>query len=215
MLFDASAIVHALELPRNYDDYVPNLKAIIEQYKITKALLDAGLEPLGPSTIDKLWEFHLSVIDVTKDFCDYALSTHPVTGESLLHHTSLSQNEICRTHRAFYCYELFTRLFQEPDFYLEEQRERRRERDPVRARLALQRSSIRSLDSQDKSFLYLVLFKAWEVEEMACVRDYITHRYDELYKVCKSEVRERIGGENHLDTAPWEESLELPSECQT
>ena len=208
VLLDAMAIVDALKLSRNYDDYVPNLKAFVEQYKTTRASLDVDLEPLEPSTTEELWKFHLLVLDVTKDFCDYALSTHPVTGQSLDHYASLSPNEARRIHRALYRYELFTRLFHEPDFYLEEQRFR--DRRPGRSRLALQRDSIRSLDSQDKSWLFFPLFKAWEIEEIACVRDYVTHRYDEPYRFCKSELQEMMGG----GYAPGETPPQLPFEGQ-
>ena len=210
VLLDAMAIVDALKLSRNYDDYVPNLKAFVEQYKTTRASLDVGLEPLEPSTTEKLWEFHLLVLDVTKDFCDYALSTHPVTGQTLDHYTSPSPNEVRRIHRAFYRYELFTRLFQVPDIYLEEQDNRHRDRRPGLSRLALQRNSIRSLDTQDKSWLFFPLFKAWEIEEIACIRDYITHRYDESYRLCKSELQEMIGG----GYAPGETPPQLPFEGQ-
>lgn len=203
VLPDAIAIVDALKLPRNYDDYVPNLKAFVEQYRTTRASLNVDFEPIEPNTTEDLWEFHLLVLDVTKDFCDYTLSTHPVTGQSLDHYTSLSPNEVRRIHRALYRYELFTRLFHEPDFYLEEQRVR--DRRPGRSRLALQRNSIRSLDDQDRSWLFFPLFQAWEVEEIACVHDYISHRYDELYRVRKSEVQERMGWASHLGTTPWED----------
>lgn len=204
VLCDASANVDVLKLPRNYDDYVPGLKAFVQQYRTTRALQDAGPEPVGPNAMDKLWEFHLSVIDVTKDFCDYALSMHPVTGESPCHYTPLSPNEMRRVHKAFYRYELFTRLFRESDLYLDEQEVRHRDQDSDKTSLALQRDSIRSLDDQDRSWLFLALFKAWEIEEIACVRDYIINRYDELYKVYKSEVRKSMGGKSRNDTAPWE-----------
>ena len=203
VLHDAMAIVDALKLSRNYDDYVPNLKAFVEHYRTTRASLGVEFEPLEPNTTEELWEFHLLVLDVTKDFCDYALSTHPVTGQSMDHYTSLSPNEVRRIHRALYRYELFTRLFHEPDFYIEEQRAR--DRRPGRSRLALQRNSIRSLDHQDRSWLFFPLFQAWEVEEIACVHDYISHRYDELYRVRKSEVQEKMGGASHIGTSPWED----------
>lgn len=208
VLLDAMAIVDALKLPRNYDDYVPNLKNFVKQYRTTKASLDVESEPLEPSTIDDLWEFHLLILDVTKDFCDYMLSTHPVTGQSLNHYTSLSPNEARRIHRALYRYELFTRLFNKPDFYLEE--DRARDRRPGLSRLALQRNSIRSLDSQDKAWLFFPLFKAWEVEEIACVRDYITHRYDEPYRLCKSELQELVMRGNW---GPGNSPPSLPFEC--
>lgn len=214
VLFDVLAIEDALKLPRNYDDYVPQLKAFVEQYKTTRASLHVALGALEPSTKETLWEFHLSVVDVTKHFCDYALSSHPVTRHGLNDRKPISPNEVRRIHRAFYRYELFTVLFREPKHYLDEQTERSRDRNPDRARLALERDSIRSLDSQDKSFLFLALFKAWEVEELACVRDYIIHRYDELYKECKLDYQEMMGRESHYGAAPWDDPSELPSESQ-
>lgn len=214
VLFDVLAIVDALKLPRNYDDYVPQMKVFIEQYKTARDSLRVALKQLEPSIKENVWGFHLSVIDVTKDFCDYALSTHPVTGHSLNHRTSLSPNEVRRIHRAFYRYELFTVLFRESDVYHNEQIERHRDRDPDRARLAVQRDSIRSLDDQDRSFLFFALFRAWEVEEIACVRDYIIHRYDELHKQCKSEWQEMTGRESHYRAAPWNDSSEWVSESQ-
>ena len=214
VLFDVLAIVDALKLPRNYDDHVPQLKVFIEQYKVASTSLDVALMQLEPSTKETLSECHLSVHDVTKDFYDCALSTHPVTGCRLNRRISLSPNEVRRIHRAFYRYELFTVLFREPDFYLEEQTERHRDRDPGRIRLALERDSIRSLDTKDKSFLFFALFKAWEAEEIACMRDYITHRYDELYKECKSESQEMMEKKRRYGAAPWGNPPRLPSETQ-
>ena len=54
VLLDAMAIADALKLSRNYDDYVPNLKAFVEQYKTTRASLDVDREPLEPSTTEEL-----------------------------------------------------------------------------------------------------------------------------------------------------------------
>ena len=196
VLFDALAVVDALKLPWNSDNYVPHLKSFIQQYKTTSALRDVALKPLEPKTMKVLSEFHLSVIDSTKDFGDYALSTHPVTGQNLYHYTSLSPHKIRQIHRAFYRFELFAVLFHGPD---------------LETRLASERGSISWLDIQEESFLFLALFKAWEVEELACVRDYITRRYAELYEECKLERQAEL--ESHHDTSPWEYSPILPPEC--
>ena len=221
MLVDALTVVNALKLPRNYDDYVPNLKAFVEQYQTTRTSLDMGLKPLELHTIEKLCELHLSVIAVTEafcnvTFCNFFLSTHQISAESLDQYASLTSNEIRRIHRAFYRYELFTVLFHEPDIYLEEQCERHRDREGDRVRLALQRDSIRSLDAQDKSFLFLYLFQPWEVEEVACVCDYITHRYAELCKECKSELQGVTRGKGYQSAGPWYYThfLELPPESE-
>ena len=55
VLRDALAIGDALKVSRNYDDYVPNLKAFAEQYKTTKASLNVDFEPLEPNTTEELW----------------------------------------------------------------------------------------------------------------------------------------------------------------
>ena len=214
VLFDALAIVDALKLPRSYDDYVPQLKVFIEQYKTMNATSHVALKSLKPSTKETLWHLHRSIIDVTEDFCDYALSKHPVTGHLSNHRTSLSPNEVRRIHRAFYRYELFTVLFREPASYSEEQAERHRYPNPNRYPLAVQRNSIRSLDNQDRSFLFFAVFRAWEVEEIGCVRDYMIHRYEELYRKCKSEWQGMTGRESEYSAPPWNDSSEWVSESQ-
>ena len=206
VLFDALAIVDALKLPRNYDDHVPKLKVFVAQYMATRNSQDVALERLDPGTIDILWKLHQSVLDVTKDFVDHALLLHPFPGGSSNHHRPLSPNEVRRIHRAFYRYELFTILFREPKLHHDERRTRLRDRGRRTARLALQRDSIRSLDSNDKSWLFLTHFNAWEVEEIACIRDYLTYRYDELYKVLKLDFWERTGREYHYGDVSWDNS---------
>ena len=203
VLFDALAVVDAPNLPRNYDDYVPKLKVFVAQYRTTRNSQVVPLEPLDPGTRDILWKFHQSVLDVTKDFVDHTLSVHPITGESLNDHRPLSPNEVRRIHRAFYRYELFTVLFREPKMSHHDGRLRLRDHGRRAALPALQRNSIRSLDSNDKSWLFLAQFNAWEVEEIACIRDYITYRYGELYRRYELDFRERTGVEYRYPARSW------------
>ena len=206
VLFDALAIVDALKLPRNYEDYVPKLKVFVAQYMATRNSPVVALEPLDPGTTDILWKSYRSVLDVTKDFFDHAMLLHPITGESSLHHRPLSPNEVRRIHRAFYRYELFTVLFRKPELSRRDERLRRRDHERRAARPALQRDSIRSLDSNDMSWLFLTHFNTWEVEEIACVRDYLTYRYDELHKVLELDFRETTSGEYHYGDVSWASS---------
>ena len=203
VLFDALALVNAPNLPRNYDHYVPKLKVFVAQYIAARNSQGVALEPLDPGTRDILWKFHQSVLDATKDFVDHALLIHPITGESLNHHRPLPPNEVRRIHRAFYRYELFTVLFRERKLSHCERGLRRDSHERRAARPALQRNSIRSLDSNDKSWLFLAHFNAWEVEEIACIRDYLTYRYGELYKVFGLEFRERSGREYGYGHRRW------------
>ena len=209
VLFDALAIVDALKLPRNYEDYVPKLKVFVAQYMATRNSPVVALEPLDPGTRDILWKFHQSVLDVTKDFFDHAMLLHPITGESSNHHRPLSPNEVRRIHRAFYRYELFTVLFRKPELSRRDERLRRRDHERRAARPALQRDSIRSLDSNDMSWLFLTHFNTWEVEEIGCIRDYLTYRYSELYKVLALDFRERTGREYHYGDVSWASSYDF------
>ena len=202
VLFDVLAIVDPLKLPQRHSDNVPHLKACIEQFEFTRPSLDIALEPLEPSTRETLLGFHLAVVDITKECCNYALSTHPVTDHGLNHSTSLSPNEVRRIHRAFYRYELFTVLFREMKSYQAEQAERHRDRDRDRFCIAFKRNPIKSLDTPDKSWIFLALYKTWEMEAIACVRDYIMHWYDELYRICTSEFQEMIEKESNNGAAP-------------
>lgn len=214
VLFDVLAIIDALKLPRNYDEYGPQLKTFIEQYKAMKASLHVVLKSLEPNTKENPCEFNLSATDVTKDCCDYALTTPPVTGHGLNHHTSVSSYDVRRIHRAFYRYELFTLLFRASDSYGEERFKRDRARDPDGTRLALERESVRLLDSQDRSFLFLALFKIWEVEELARVRDYIMRRYDELCRDCESDYKDTVGWETPYGAPPSDGSSDSVFELQ-
>ena len=203
VLFDALAIVDAQKLPRNYEDYVPKLKVFVAQYMATRNSPVVAHKSLDPGTRDILWKFHQSVLDVTKDFCDHAMLVHPITGAISNHHRPLSPNEVRRIHRAFYRYELFTVLFREPKLSRRDESLRRRDHERRAARPALQRDSIRSLDSNDMSWLFLTYFNAWEVEEIGCIRDYLTYRYGELYKVLALDFRERTGREYHFGDDSW------------
>ena len=203
VLFDALAIVDALKLPRNYEDYVPKLKVFVAQYMATRNSPVVTHEPLDPGTRDILWKFHQSVLDVTNDFFNHAMLLHPITGESSNHNRPLSPDEVRRIHRAFYRYELFTVLFRKPELSRRDERLRRRDHERRAARPALQRNSIRSLDFNDMSWLFLTYFNAWEVEEIGCIRDYLTYRYGELYKVFALDFMQRTGREYHYGDVSW------------
>ena len=209
VLVDALAIVDALKLPRNYEDYVPKLKVFVAQYMATRNSSAVAHEPLDPGTRDILWKFYQSVLDATKDFFDHAMLLHPITGEGSNRYRPLSPNEVRRIHRAFYRYELFTVLFRAPKLSRRDERLRRRDHERRAARPALQRDSIRSLDSNDMSWLFLTHFNTWEVEEIGCIRDYLTYRYGELYKVLALDFRERTGREYHYGNVSWASSYDF------
>ena len=113
---------------------------------------------------------HAVVTQITSDFCEATLSVHPVTGERIQPHRELSTNEKRRIHRALYRFELFRVLFTEPtnteDYPKDEW----------------------YFTALEQSLLYLHCFRVWEIEELACVRDYMIRRYTEILQECSSEL---------------------------
>jgi hypothetical protein len=99
-----------------------------------------------------------------------ALTVHPVTGERTQSRQSLSPKEQRRIHRALYRFELFRNLFIIPygiDIRFE----------------------FRHLfDAMDQNFLFLHVFKVWEVEELACVRGHIIGRHAEFLQESGPEL---------------------------
>lgn len=82
----------------------------------------------------------------------------------------LSGNEKRRIYRALYRFELFRALFAEP-------------RD-----IRISPEARGCFDAIDQSLLFLSIFKTWEVEELACVRDYITRRHTDFFRESFSEL---------------------------
>jgi hypothetical protein len=110
------------------------------------------------------------VTKITFDFCETTLSVHPVTGERIQSHGDLSPNEKRRIYPALHRFELFRALFTEPPG------------------IQIPPEPPRCFDSMDQSLLFLSIFKVWEVEELACVRDYIIRRHTEILRESSSEL---------------------------
>jgi hypothetical protein len=110
------------------------------------------------------------VAKITSDFCEATLSVHPVTGERIQPQGDLSINEKRRIYRALYRFELFRALFTKP------------------CGIPMSPESRGYFDPMNKSFLFLSVFKVWEVEELACVHDYIIRRHTEILRESSSEL---------------------------
>lgn len=135
--------------------------------------------PFPPSspdleTLEALARFWGVVTDTTSDFCRSKLSHHPLTHESLQGYDEPSDHEKGRIYRALYRFELFYILFNMPlsvDY------------DP-------DGSDPDPFDWMDKSHLFLSIFNPWEVEEIACIRDYIMERYESMFSQCLDSILE-------------------------
>lgn len=152
--------------PGGRKDIVVNFLA---QYKVDQSSSSAITpDSLDIRTLESLARLQSTVAKVASDFCESTLPYHPGTEEIVQGHNELSPNEKRRIYRAFYRCELFRVLFDDTRRFRTDDNER--------------------FDTMDQSFLFLYIFKTWEVEEMACVHDYMFRRHKEIYQECSSEL---------------------------
>ncbi|KAG0650785.1 hypothetical protein D0Z07_2215 [Hyphodiscus hymeniophilus] len=112
----------------------------------------------------------LAVYKASQIGFDGYVSWKEITGKGIECLGSLSSSEKRRIYRALYRFELFRVLFTEPfDIQL-----------PPKSRSCF--------DAMDQSLLFLSIFKAWEVEEIACIRDYIIRRHQEILRESSFEL---------------------------
>jgi hypothetical protein len=174
VLLDALAVHKASQIgsdgPRGWRR-LDAVKTSTSQYKAKRdSSSPAVSDSLDIQTLESLSRLQDVVAKITFDFCETTLSIHPVTGERIQSHGDLSPNEKRRIYRALYRFELYRALFTEP----------------VGIFLPLEDHCY--FDSRAKIFNFLSIFKVWEVEELACVRDYIVRRHTEIIQDSSSEL---------------------------
>lgn len=117
---------------------------------------------------------HSIVRDLTRHFTSTVLPNHPVTGEKMDNIDNVSKEETRRLHRALYRFELYGKFFPDgPHTPLGD--------DPE----DIQRASF---DAIDISRLYFSIFEAYEVEEIACLYNYIWEIYAEGFRKLVAEL---------------------------
>jgi hypothetical protein len=142
---------------------------------------------LDLETLESMVRFQGSVIDTTSEFCSSRLSQHPITRDSLQRYDEPSYHEKERIHRALYRLQLFYTLFNVP----------------VGVGRPPDRSNPSPFDWMDMSHLFLSIFNPWEVEEIACIRDYIMECYDSIFSQCLDFiVKFRPSRESALKSMP-------------
>lgn len=132
---------------------------LLEQYKARRKDTNSESHGLLLENLLPMTQLHNVVDTQIHRFCEWALSTSSSSGKSMKPHDPISSAEKRRLRRAFHRFEVFCRLFGE-----------------------LSPFAVSSFDVMDQSHKFLALFPSWEVEEIACVRDYIMWSYDELFK---------------------------------
>jgi hypothetical protein len=100
--------------------------------------------------------FQLLIEGMTRDFCDSIRAANPLTCEAELAYESLSPVETARIQRAFYRFELLSLVF------------------PQNITIGI----------EYMSRIFLRIYHPWEVEEIACVADYLSESYKVILDQC-------------------------------
>ena len=183
VLYDAFSAIHSIEtLSSNTEDRTARVKAFLSEYKANR---DEWTPPeqLNLESLFRLARLQNHVQHATKDLCQAAFKSHPFTGTQVGPGDQLSSNEMRRFYRTFYRFEMFCNLFGHWESPLAEGN-----------RLDCtdgDGDSTFELDSMEKSSRFLSLFNPWEVEELACVRDYFYSYYRRMLHQFAPDILER------------------------
>ncbi len=208
LLLDLRSTAEVMQVAVDDKFHAPEIERFVERCK-AKAKASSFMIGFGSWTIETLVDVDLTVRHAIKQYFQFALSCHPVTGEPLKNNRPVSHSEIRRIHRAFYRYELFCIIFRESDLSIAD---------------AWTRGDIQmACDLEDllqiKYFLFIALFKAWEIEGIACIRDYIIRRYKALIHSHEQEFQKQcfrkvvpwlsLDTTSRTDTETWGKALRL------
>lgn len=177
VLYDAfAAITSRTTLTSNLEDRVARVKAFLLEYKDDRNTWTSP-EHLDLESVSRLARLQNQVQHATEDLCQQAFSSYPFIGNQVEIREQLSSNERRRFHRAFYRFEIFCTLF--------------RDCQSLSDALLEDGDITPELDSTEKSSLFLSLFNPWEVEELACVRDYFYNYYRRMLHKFEPDLRDR------------------------
>ena len=183
VLYDAiSAITSSKTLTSDLEDRVVRVKAFLSEYKQNRDSW-ASPEHLDWASASRLARLQNQVQHATEDLCQTAISSYPFTGIQAEHYEPLSSDESRRFYRAFYRFDLFCTLFRNWKTPLDEA-------DLSDGSLQDEGSTY-ELDPMEMSLRFFSLFTPWEVEELACVRDYLYNYYRRMLREYEPDLRER------------------------
>ena len=176
------AISSSKTLTGNIEDRVRRVDTFLSEYKDSRETWTSP-EHFDLESASRLAQLQSRVQHATEDFCQSAFSTFSFAGNQADDCRQLSTNETRRLYRAFYRFEIFCNFF----------RDRRGspiDGEPSDASRA-SKNGISELDSTKKSTRFLGLFNPWEVEELACVRDYFCNYYQRVLLKFEPDLRDR------------------------
>ena len=186
VLYDALfAISSRKTLTNDLKDRVTRVKTFLSEYNDSRGTWTSP-EHVDLESACKLTQLQIRVQHATEDLCQTALSSNPFSGNQAEDWGQLSSNECRRVYRAFYRFEMFCNLFRNWKNSPDDQ--------DLSDAVSVSDDSTSELDSMEKSSRFLSLFKPWEVEELACVRDFLWNYYRRMLLKFEPEIRARRPG---------------------
>ncbi len=182
VLYDAFSAINSIRtLTNDCEDRSARVKSFLSEYKDGR---DTWTPPerLDLESACRLARLQNQVQHTTKSFCQVAFSCSPFIGNQEEHCEQLSSHECGRFHRAFYRFEIFCNLFRDwkssPD-------------DENVSDAPYEDGDISfEMDPMEISSRFLSLFSPWEVEELACVRDYFYNYYRRMLHKFEPDLRD-------------------------
>jgi hypothetical protein len=147
-----------------------DLRNLLAGYRTSRILIEPlhidNLRCAKQEDVLKIAEVHSVVEAFTEEFCKKILTTTDET-----EYPALTKTETRRIHRAIYRFEIFGELFH----YI----------DP---RLDPDWCTGDDFSAESFAELFLSYFEPWEVEEIACIRDFIFEFYRRSIEECMPEI---------------------------
>ena len=144
------------------------------------------LDSISFDTLISLMQYHWKIAAVACAYIQTTLSANPVTGEPIPVYPTPSRSESHRIYRALYHFEHYCVLFVSrskiPDVPPSQDGQA-----PLQygRQIALQYT-----ENQFSLYSFLPLIASWEIEEIACIRNYVLKQYTKILQSCALELQQ-------------------------
>ncbi|KAF4628264.1 hypothetical protein G7Y89_g9887 [Cudoniella acicularis] len=180
---DAAARLRGSKFPSTSDpeDDLAEITLIVN-YEVGSKFPTDDVNPCDLPTLIEMARFHWKVLHIMSNFCKHSLLFHPLHKNVGACYQELSPSESRRIYRALYRLEIFCSLFEFGG------NDRGYETSDY--------------DGDEVQDIFLGKFGVWEIEEIACLRDYFYRYY---YSTLETHIRQR---REFADTRSYTETAE-------
>ncbi len=181
---EASRISHAPDEYGSLDDLYESRKALRVRYfeqPSSKCLSWQWLQRIDFDTLISVIHRHWIITAIACRYFAEKVFMNPVTGEleSAASRSQPSRSESRRIHRALYHFELYCLLF--VSHYISES-----EHSQYGSKVTLHYT-----ENQFSVSAFFPLLESWEIEEVACIREYMMSHYSIIFQNCELELQRK------------------------